>query len=58
MSAAWLTYPLTLDSGREFECDPLTTDQCDFYKERWHFWYESNCNHEQLKLIDKFLLGT
>ncbi|KAN0099603.1 Ferric reductase like transmembrane component domain containing protein [Hyaloscypha variabilis] len=39
MSLAWLTYPLQLDSGRAFECDPLTTEQCDFYKQRWHFWY-------------------
>lgn len=38
MSAAWLTYPLTLTGGREFECGDFTTEQCDYYMQRWHFW--------------------
>ncbi|RDW59949.1 hypothetical protein BP6252_13036 [Coleophoma cylindrospora] len=37
--ADWLTAPLELHSSRAFECDPLTTEQCDYYKEHWHFWY-------------------
>lgn len=22
-----------------FECDDLSADECDWYKQRWHFWY-------------------
>jgi hypothetical protein len=36
---AWLTYPLQLHGSREFECGDLTTAECDYYKEKWHFWY-------------------
>lgn len=39
MSAAWLTHPLQLDGSRTFQCDPLTTEECDYYMQRWHFWY-------------------
>lgn len=39
MSAAWLTYPLQLEGSRAFECDELTTEECDYYMHRWHFWY-------------------
>jgi hypothetical protein len=39
MSAAWLTYPLAFTGMRMFECGDLTTEECDYYKERWHFWY-------------------
>ena len=58
MSLAWLTYPLQLDSGRAFECDPLTTEQCDFYKQRWHFWYEIICYAVSMRLADLFSPGT
>ncbi|KAI9702715.1 MAG: hypothetical protein M1820_006099 [Bogoriella megaspora] len=36
---AWLTAPLQLTGSREFTCDEFTTEQCDFYMQRWHFWY-------------------
>ncbi|KAF2641379.1 hypothetical protein P280DRAFT_517583 [Massarina eburnea CBS 473.64] len=39
MSMAWLTFPLQLDGSREFECGDFTAEQCDFYTQRWHFWY-------------------
>ncbi|KAE8451687.1 hypothetical protein EG329_003144 [Mollisiaceae sp. DMI_Dod_QoI] len=37
--AAWLTAPVQLEGSRDFMCDPLTTEQCEWYMERWHFWY-------------------
>ncbi|PQE06928.1 hypothetical protein CJF32_00009203 [Rutstroemia sp. NJR-2017a WRK4] len=40
--AGWISAPVQLHSSREFECDPLTTEECDWYKKRWHFWYESD----------------
>lgn len=40
MDAAWLSGPIQLHSSRTFECDELTAEQCDWYKQRWHFWYE------------------
>jgi hypothetical protein len=40
--AAWLTAPVQLEGSREFTCDPLTTEQCEWYMERWHFWYEKD----------------
>ncbi|OJJ95982.1 hypothetical protein ASPACDRAFT_126255 [Aspergillus aculeatus ATCC 16872] len=39
MSAAWLTSPVQLTGSREFTCDGFTTEQCDYYIQRWHFWY-------------------
>lgn len=39
MSAAWLTSPVTLTGMRMFECGDLITQECDYYKHRWHFWY-------------------
>ncbi|KAF2720488.1 putative ferric-chelate reductase [Polychaeton citri CBS 116435] len=39
MSAAWLTYPLELDSSRAFDCGSFTPEQCKYYSQRWHFWY-------------------
>ncbi|KAM0521916.1 hypothetical protein ACHAPE_002480 [Trichoderma viride] len=39
MSAAWLSGPIQLHSSRAFECDELTAEECDWYKQRWHFWY-------------------
>ncbi|KAH8122162.1 ferric reductase like transmembrane component-domain-containing protein [Trichoderma asperelloides] len=39
MDAAWLSGPIQLHSSRTFECDELTAEQCDWYKQRWHFWY-------------------
>ncbi|KAL7931599.1 putative ferric-chelate reductase [Trichoderma chlorosporum] len=41
MSAAWLTPPVTLTGSREFTCDSFgfTQEQCDFYQQRWHFWF-------------------
>lgn len=39
MNAAWLSGPIQLHSSRAFECDELTTDECDWYKQRWHYWY-------------------
>ncbi|KFY03171.1 hypothetical protein O988_01655 [Pseudogymnoascus sp. VKM F-3808] len=36
---AWLTSPIQLTGSREFTCDGFTTEQCDFYMQRWHFWY-------------------
>ncbi|KAE9364460.1 putative ferric-chelate reductase [Stipitochalara longipes BDJ] len=39
MSAAWLSTPIQLHSSRAFECDPLTTEECDWYQQHWHFWY-------------------
>ncbi|KAF2995645.1 hypothetical protein E8E13_000493 [Curvularia kusanoi] len=37
--ASWLTYPLQLTGSREFTCDKFTEEQCNFYMQRWHFWY-------------------
>jgi hypothetical protein len=37
--AAWLTAPVQLHGSRDFMCDPLTAEECDWYKQRWHFWY-------------------
>ncbi|RAK81737.1 ferric reductase family protein [Aspergillus fijiensis CBS 313.89] len=39
MSAAWLTPPVQLTGSRKFTCDGFTTEQCDYYMQRWHFWY-------------------
>ncbi|KAL6901422.1 ferric reductase like transmembrane component domain-containing protein [Trichoderma evansii] len=39
MDPAWLSGPIQLHSSRTFECDELTAEQCDWYKQRWHFWY-------------------
>jgi hypothetical protein len=39
MNAAWLTPPVTLTGMRMFECGELTTEECDYYKQRWHFWF-------------------
>ncbi|CAO2649212.1 Nn.00g065970.m01.CDS01 [Neocucurbitaria sp. VM-36] len=39
MSAAWLTSPIALTGMRMFECDEKTPEECDYYKQRWHFWY-------------------
>ncbi|KAL6822747.1 ferric reductase like transmembrane component domain-containing protein [Trichoderma sp. SZMC 28015] len=36
---AWLPQPVQLHSSREFVCDPLTAEQCAWYKQRWHYWY-------------------
>lgn len=47
MSLAWLTPPVQLHGSRMFMCDPLTTEECDWYKKRWHFWYEKRQpNHD------------
>ncbi|KAH7410353.1 ferric reductase NAD binding domain-containing protein [Phaeosphaeria sp. MPI-PUGE-AT-0046c] len=37
--AAWLSAPVELHSMRMFECDELSQEECDWYKQRWHFWY-------------------
>ncbi|ORY19254.1 ferric reductase like transmembrane component-domain-containing protein [Clohesyomyces aquaticus] len=39
MAAAWLTAPLQLHGSRMFECGDFTAEQCDYYKQHWHFWY-------------------
>ncbi|KAL6702816.1 hypothetical protein ACN47E_000902 [Coniothyrium glycines] len=39
MDAAWLTYSLALTGMRMFECGDFTIEECDYYKQRWHFWY-------------------
>jgi hypothetical protein len=39
MNAAWLTPPVTLTGMRMFDCGEFTTEECDYYKQRWHFWY-------------------
>ncbi|KAF2866942.1 ferric reductase like transmembrane component-domain-containing protein [Massariosphaeria phaeospora] len=39
MNMAWLTAPLALHGSRDFECSDFTPEQCDYYKNRWHFWY-------------------
>ncbi|PYH43009.1 ferric reductase family protein [Aspergillus saccharolyticus JOP 1030-1] len=39
MSAAWLTSPVQLTGSRDFTCDGFTTEECDYYMQRWHFWY-------------------
>ncbi|KAL7925673.1 ferric reductase like transmembrane component domain-containing protein [Trichoderma austrokoningii] len=39
MNAAWLSGPIQLHSSRAFECDELTAEECDWYKQRWHYWY-------------------
>ncbi|KAF3072753.1 Ferric/cupric reductase transmembrane component 7 [Trichoderma lentiforme] len=36
---AWLPQPVQLHSSRAFVCDPLTAEQCAWYKQRWHYWY-------------------
>lgn len=37
--AGWLTAPLQLDGMRMFECGDMSPVDCDYYKQRWHFWY-------------------
>ncbi|KIW36430.1 hypothetical protein, variant [Exophiala oligosperma] len=37
--ASWLSQPVELHGSRAFTCDGFTPEQCDYYKERWHFWY-------------------
>ncbi|KFZ03476.1 hypothetical protein V502_10919 [Pseudogymnoascus sp. VKM F-4520 (FW-2644)] len=37
--AAWLTSPIQLTGSRDFTCDGFTPEQCEFYQQRWHFWY-------------------
>ncbi|OBT68013.1 hypothetical protein VE03_01560 [Pseudogymnoascus sp. 23342-1-I1] len=39
--ASWLTAPVQLTGSRDFTCDGFgfTSEQCDFYQQRWHFWY-------------------
>ncbi|KAJ5701255.1 hypothetical protein N7488_008803 [Penicillium malachiteum] len=39
MAAAWLTLPVELTGSREFTCDGFTTEACEYYMHRWHFWY-------------------
>ncbi|KAJ5986303.1 hypothetical protein N7451_010668 [Penicillium sp. IBT 35674x] len=39
MAASWLTSPVQLTGSREFTCDGFTTEQCEYYMHRWHFWY-------------------
>ena len=39
MSAAWLTYPLDFTGMRMFECGEKTLEQCEWYQQRWHFWF-------------------
>ncbi|KAJ5698008.1 hypothetical protein N7462_000013 [Penicillium macrosclerotiorum] len=39
MAASWLTLPVQLTGSREFTCDGFTMEQCDYYMQRWHFWY-------------------
>ncbi|OPB41298.1 ferric-chelate reductase [Trichoderma guizhouense] len=36
---SWLPQPVQLHSSRTFVCDPLTAEQCAWYKQRWHYWY-------------------
>lgn len=42
MNPAWLSYPLQLEGSRAFECDLLTDEECEYYKQHWHFWYEKS----------------
>ncbi|KAK5218922.1 Ferric/cupric reductase transmembrane component 7 [Exophiala xenobiotica] len=37
--ASWLTQPVQLHSSRAFSCDGFTSEQCNYYQQRWHFWY-------------------
>ncbi|CZS91302.1 related to Fre1p and Fre2p [Rhynchosporium agropyri] len=39
MDAAWLTMPLMFTGSRMFECGDMSKADCDFYQQRWHFWY-------------------
>ncbi|KUJ13839.1 uncharacterized protein LY89DRAFT_708955 [Mollisia scopiformis] len=61
--AAWLSQPLQLDGSRDFECDPLTAEQCAWYMERWHFWYIADYVFAQptvyffLSAIGIFIIG-
>jgi hypothetical protein len=41
--AAWLSPPVQLHSMRMFECGDMSVEDCDWYKQRWHFWYEKSC---------------
>ena len=58
MSLAWLTYPLELEGSRAFMCDPLTTEECDYYMQRWHFWYELSRHQRNTRPTDICLPGT
>ncbi|ETN44396.1 uncharacterized protein HMPREF1541_10576 [Cyphellophora europaea CBS 101466] len=40
--AAWLTSPVQLHGSRAFSCDDFTSEQCQYYRQRWHFWYEAD----------------
>jgi hypothetical protein len=42
---------------RMFECDDLSSDECEWYKQRWHFWYEKSCSVSSY-LIDTVPPGT
>jgi hypothetical protein len=39
--AGWLSAPVQLHSMRMFECDDLNANECEWYKQRWHFWYDN-----------------
>lgn len=41
-SPAWLTPPVQLHGSRAFECGEKTPEECAYYQERWHFWYETH----------------
>jgi len=36
--AGWLTKPLQLDGMRMSDCDEKTPAECDWYRQKWHFW--------------------
>ncbi|CAI6334207.1 unnamed protein product [Periconia digitata] len=38
MDPAWLGM-VQLHSSREFSCEEMTPEQCEYYQQRWHFWY-------------------
>ncbi|CAA9960120.1 putative ferric reductase [Pyrenophora teres f. maculata] len=42
MSDAWLTLPVVFTGSRKFSCKKKTPAECAYYKQRWHFWHESD----------------
>ncbi|EED19122.1 ferric-chelate reductase, putative [Talaromyces stipitatus ATCC 10500] len=40
--AAWLSQPVQLHSSRKFNCEDITPEECEYYYQRWHYWYEAD----------------
>lgn len=38
----WVDLPLELTGSRAFECDDLSAQDCAWYMQFWHFWYEAD----------------